>query len=636
MTGQKRSLKALVIGASGLVGHALAAALEKNDFEVIGTYQSRPVPRCVRLDIREAASVRSCVESAKPTLIFLAVNAAGGVDACEVDPEGAHLLNVTGTQNVVEAAIACGAKVVYYSTDYIFDGRSGPYSENEDANPVSIYGYSKWQAEQIIRRLLPLHLILRTTAVFGWDKTSPNFAMQVWEHLQVGTPMRVPNDQWCNPTLVDYLAEVTVKLVQMGIVGVLNVVGKDRLPRHELGQRLARAMALDPDLIQGVPTAGLRQKAQRPLQGGLQTGELERVLGAAPLDLAESLERFRRHWRADTHATRRSPDLSDQVQHLTQQVFVPSWGAEFEGALRGRRFLVTGATGFLGRHLCAALRSVGAEVDGLARSARSDLLATGCRCWAVDLRDIAAARQALAQIKPDFIFHLAGMVMGRQEMSLVLPTVEHNLLGSIHMLVAAAEAGCERFVLAGSSEEPLPGEQEDGPASPYAAAKAAAMYARMFYKLYALPVVTVRLFATYGPWQSADKLIPYAIRTLLRGESPRVQSAERLCDFIYVSDVVRGLLKAAVRPGISGATLELGTGRGTKIREMVELLAHISGSAAKPVFAPLGDRIQESNRTARPEPTRQRLDWEPVWPLQRGLSETVESYRAQGEGSETG
>ena len=182
---------------------------------------------------------------------------AGGVEYCESHPEESRAVHVTGARNVAVAASRCRATVVYYSTDYLFDGEAGPSSEEDEPAPLNAYGHSKWEAEELIREITPKHLILRTTAVFGWDRTSKNFAMQVWEQLQAGKTMRVSDDQWCNPTLVDYLAEASVRLVQAGATGVVNVVGKDRLPRSELAVALAKAMGLDTKLVLPRPTADL-------------------------------------------------------------------------------------------------------------------------------------------------------------------------------------------------------------------------------------------------------------------------------------------------------------------------------------------------------------------------------------------
>ena len=312
-------MRALVIGASGLLGQGLMAALERAGAEAAGTHHSRSVPGSVALDLSDRDAVRRVIGETRPDVIFLAVNTRGGVDHCENHPDEAAALNEHGTQHVIDAA-APGTRIVYFSTDYIFDGASGPYSEDDAPNPVSAYGRTKWAAEEMLRAQCPQSLILRTTAVFGWDRTSRNFAMQVWERLGAGKAMSVPDDQWCNPTMVDYLAEIAVRLVHMDASGTFNVVGSTRCARSELGISLARAMALDSSLIQGVPTSELGQTARRPLQGGLTTTKLTTLLGTEPWSLKESMDRFRRHWRSDTHVRVAPSSSSSEAQRLKQEI----------------------------------------------------------------------------------------------------------------------------------------------------------------------------------------------------------------------------------------------------------------------------------------------------------------------------
>ena len=305
-----------------------------------------------------------------------------------------------------------------------------------------------------------------------------------------------------------------------------------------------------------------------------------------------------------------------------------SWQAEFGDAFAEQKVLVTGATGFIGWHLCEALVALGAEVHALSRAARVQNLVRGCKPWAVDLTNIEAVRASVSKIQPQFIFHLAGMVTARQELNLVLPMLQNNLVGTVHLLLTVAEIGCKRMVVVSSSEEPMDGT----PTSPYAAAKvAASMYARMFYRVYGLPVVVVRPFMIYGSRQEPTKLIPYTILALLRGENPHLSSGRRLCDFVYVLDVVRGLLKAGIQPDLESETVDLGTGEGTSVREVVELLVELSGSTARPVFGVLPDRIGERPHIADRDATRRLLDWEPVWSLRDGLTEAVAWYRARVE-----
>jgi CDP-6-deoxy-D-xylo-4-hexulose-3-dehydrase len=312
--------QALVIGASGQVGGALLAVLGRGGFKAAGTFHSQAKPGLIPLNLADAAAVRDCFRSVEPSVVFLAMNNRGGVDWCEDHPDEARVAHVGGTRRVLEAAAPLRARVVFYSTDYVFDGTEGPYREDAKPSPISVYGIAKRDAETLVREYPHDHLIVRTTAVVSWDRSSRNFAMTVWNVLSSGKSLRVPNDQWTNPTLAEYLAEATVRLVQVGAGGVFNISGKSRMTRSDLAVALAKAMALDPGLIEAVPTAVLHQRAPRPLQGGFDTQKLTEALGTEPLDVPASLQRLRRQWRADTHVAAGPGRASSAAEQLKAQI----------------------------------------------------------------------------------------------------------------------------------------------------------------------------------------------------------------------------------------------------------------------------------------------------------------------------
>jgi dTDP-4-dehydrorhamnose reductase len=285
-------VKALVIGAPGQVGGALMRALQERGHQAIGTYHSRPVAGMSQLDLADAPAVERLVQAERPAVIFL-TGALTAVDYCEDHPDEAHRINVEGPRGVARAARAAGATLVHYSTEYVFDGTSGPYGEDDPITPLGIYARSKADGEQSVRDELPDHLILRTTVVFSWDPESKNFAMQVWQRLSRGEAMRVPIDQIGNPTYAPFLAEASVELVERGVRGeTVNVVGRDRVPRTEFAVRLARHLDLDPELIQPITTAELNQRAPRPLDAGLKTDKLAALLDRPALSLDDALDRF--------------------------------------------------------------------------------------------------------------------------------------------------------------------------------------------------------------------------------------------------------------------------------------------------------------------------------------------------------
>ncbi len=312
-------MKALVVGGSGLLGDALVRILGRGGIETLATYHTRAVPGAERLDIRDAREVEKRLTAARPEVVFLAV-APPGDEGGRPGTSEIEAVFVDGARHVAQAATRCGARLVYYSSDAVFDGTAGPYGEDDAVAPRDAWGRALVAGEAIVRAAGAEHLVVRTCELFGWARASRNLAIQVWERLEAGQTLRVAADHWTNPTLVEYLAEVSLRLVQAGAKGVCHVAGKDWQPRAQTAQALARAMGLDSGLIVAVPASELGPAPPGPLKGGLRIDRLEGLLGTEPLDLGESLKRFRRDWRADTHTTVERRTGGDEAAQLKTEI----------------------------------------------------------------------------------------------------------------------------------------------------------------------------------------------------------------------------------------------------------------------------------------------------------------------------
>lgn len=300
-------------------------------------------------------------------------------------------------------------------------------------------------------------------------------------------------------------------------------------------------------------------------------------------------------------------------------------------SLAGQRVLVTGARGFIGRHLVPRLRALDAEIHGMTRAQVEE--EAGIHWHSVDLVTPDATLTLFSEIAPDVVVHLAGFVSGTRDATAVRPALEQNFIATANLLIAAEREGCRRFVHAGSMEEPSEGHWPPVPGSPYAASKfAASTYARFFHALYDLPAVIARIFMVYGPDQPDErKLIPYTIRTLLEGGSPEISSGARRIDWIYVDDVVEGLVALMTAPEIEGETVDIGSGELAPITEVVEELTRLVGAASAPRFGARPDRPLESEPKADLEATTRQTGWRPIVPLADGLERTVDWHRQRLE-----
>lgn len=290
------------------------------------------------------------------------------------------------------------------------------------------------------------------------------------------------------------------------------------------------------------------------------------------------------------------------------------------------RVLVTGGTGFIGAHLVRRLHSSGAEVHATSR--RAQHRADGVHWHAIDVADAAEVEKVVTTVRPEVVFHLAGLAKGARDPDLVLPSLHANVTSVVNLLAALRDTLSTRVVLAGSVEE----ADTDGRAvasSPYVVSKrAATAYALMYHQVWQLPVTVLRVAMTYGPGQPDDaKLVPYVIRSLLDGQPPRLSSGGRLADWVYVDDVVDAFVAAARTPESAGAVVDIGSGRQVTIRETVETIRALIGTDVEALYGDLADRPYDHDQTSDGTRAAELLGWRPTVGLTEGLRRTVDWYR---------
>ncbi|MFN7132504.1 MAG: dTDP-4-dehydrorhamnose reductase [Myxococcales bacterium] len=262
---------ALIIGASGQVGAHCLRSFADRGYRVIGTYASKPRDGLVRLDLSDPASVEEAITSLRPDVCVLS-GAMTNVDRCEDEPQRALAINAEAPGRAADACRRVGAKLLYLSTEYVFDGTAGPYAEADAPNPINVYGASKLEGERRVLAASDRHLVARTTVVYSHDPGGMNFAMQLWRRLRAGERMRVPTDQISTPTYAPELAAALARLAGEERGGIAHTVGPDLLARFDFAVRAAELFGLPASLLEPVDTSALGQRAARPLRAGLRLG----------------------------------------------------------------------------------------------------------------------------------------------------------------------------------------------------------------------------------------------------------------------------------------------------------------------------------------------------------------------------
>ncbi len=304
----------------------------------------------------------------------------------------------------------------------------------------------------------------------------------------------------------------------------------------------------------------------------------------------------------------------------------------------GKRVLITGATGFIGSQLVTHLRDRGAQVFA-GTSPRRGLSPTSRPCSSTshslsfDVRDAEAVRAAVDQADPDVVFHLAATGVTNPAVD-PMTALMINAGGAVNLLEALRGSDVQRVVLVGTSHEYGAREATEGldPFSAYAASKVAAWaYGRMYWRTYGMPVVTVRPFQVYGPGQPEEALIPAAISAALSHEDFPMTAGEQQLDFVYVEDIADGMRVAAEAPQIEGESLDLGTGVGHPVRDVVDEIWRLTDARGEVQAGALSYRCGgPMSLVADAERTAQLTRWRASTPLEEGLSTTIHSLAQRG------
>ena len=295
------------------------------------------------------------------------------------------------------------------------------------------------------------------------------------------------------------------------------------------------------------------------------------------------------------------------------------------------RVLVTGATGYIGRRISARLAELGAQVIGLGNVASEATVAAGVRPVRADVTDRAAMLAVLAAVRPTHVLHLAAVGVADPFVPIDLAE-QVNVAGTRHTLAACLAAGVERLVHVGTAYEKPAAAVEPDANNPYVATKLAAWREwRQFVQANALNSVAVRLFHVYGPGQPAYGLIPAAIKAALKQTPMRMTAGEQRRDFVYIDDVVTGLITCLAATDHGGETFDLGTGCSRSVREAVQIVFQATGRVDRLQVELQAYRPHEfMNLEADPEPMAQAWGWRAQTSFEAGVAATIEWYRQHG------
>lgn len=287
--------KLMIVGAGSRLGFRLMQkAAGRFDWIGVDRVASRPEIRAA--DITHPDEILPLFKTFQPDYV-LQTAAITDVDGCEANQKLAWSVNVDGARNIADICQKFKARLIHVSTDYIFDGRDGPYDEDASPNPINYYGLTKWEAEKAVQSLCPESITVRTCVPYDWNpQCPPNFLMWLVGKLREKQGVSIVNDQWNTPTYNPHLAEVLLMLCDRWAPGVYNVSGRDFVNRYDFSLAVCDAFDFDRSLVTPTDSARFKQSAARPPRAGLKVGKIERHLGITMMSVKEGLEFARRDW----------------------------------------------------------------------------------------------------------------------------------------------------------------------------------------------------------------------------------------------------------------------------------------------------------------------------------------------------
>jgi dTDP-4-dehydrorhamnose reductase len=306
----------LITGASGLLGANLARLAADEHQVVAASLRTRlrlPGVQPILADLTEPGLARRLLRELRPDWVVHCA-AATDLERCERKPDWAHALNVGAARGVAEGCAETGARLMHISTDSVFDGRGGPYREQDQPQPVNLYARTKLEGEQAVREACPGALILRTNFV-GWSLL-PGRSLAEWflDRLERSLPTPGFSDVYFSPLVVDHLAGLILELLAAPAQGLLHLPGAACLSKFDFGVRLAQAFGLDSALVQPASLRDSGLAAPRPLRTCLDGRRAAELLARPLPELEDGLQLLRRT-RAAVEAVRAAQAHVEELAH---------------------------------------------------------------------------------------------------------------------------------------------------------------------------------------------------------------------------------------------------------------------------------------------------------------------------------
>ena len=296
----------LVTGAAGFLGTNVLRAAAAQDRDVVAAvhvgHACVATAGLVQADLTDKAVVREMIAAIRPEWV-LNCAALANLDECESDPDKARAMNVTAPANLAAACAEFGARLVQVSTDSVFDGNRGMYSEDDIPSPVNVYANSKLEGERVVREALPRSLVVRTNFIGLPVKGGAGLAEWIAKSVEAGTPIDGFDDVIFSPLLATTLAERIFDMMDARLQGLYHLGAGDSISKYDLAVSIASAMGHANAKIGRTSVAGSQMKVRRPLNTSLSSKRVEKALGMTMPTVLDAVTGFVAQRRELTQST---------------------------------------------------------------------------------------------------------------------------------------------------------------------------------------------------------------------------------------------------------------------------------------------------------------------------------------------
>lgn len=295
MEDPRAVIKTAVIGASGYIGRRLWESYRRVYPNAVGTTFSGTLPGLEHFDIRQGAFNLLRLEETGHRAVLIA-SAKPNIEFCEREKEAAYAVNVRGTIELVRQVALTSMQVIFLSSDYVFEGRTGEYDDHAEIGPTTEYGRQKALVERELPSLTDNYLILRLSKIFGIEKQDKTLLDDIANSLTMGRSVRAATDQVFCPTYIGDLVRAIQATQQRGLKGVLNMCNPESCSRYFVAQGMAQALHIDSTFVKPIKLHDIPEMAGRPLNTSMKCSRLNREVGVSFQTLQASMDAVADLW----------------------------------------------------------------------------------------------------------------------------------------------------------------------------------------------------------------------------------------------------------------------------------------------------------------------------------------------------